>query len=895
MAFFDQFTTPPPANPIPAAVSGSELPVGADSTPLTTEEGVRYGRSDTGGLIIEVSGGNSTEQDEPAARATTEEVNFSKPLPNILHQYPSYTYGISLHLMTPESYNETVRSQKYIPKNVLISSAGRRDPSTFPRNQFFNEDFYFEDLNVETIIGLNAASRATNAINIKFKIIEPYGLTLINRILDACSNTDPKIETYTAAPYLLQIDFYSINDVGELIGILPNQSKYIPIQLLKLDIKASAQGSEYDIEAVPFNHNAYTINTLVTPAIFEIVGPDVASIFQSSEKETFIQESQAQLDEEREQDIKKAQTGSFQTPDGQLTYAPSFQFAKRELILSSNAKYRVKSFGSAMNTWHETLKNENQILHEDRYYFKFDSKIGSATFNFEGQTSSRRSSMGEAGGTLDARRGDAGISVADLDSTKKLFTINAGTSLEAMLNYVIRNSSYVQSQLVIPEDYDSLDKFLEAKKNNEKEPLRWFKIVPTITLREYDPIRKRYARDITYNVITHEVWNTKISVAPQGQITTPVKRYDYIYTGKNSDVLDFSIEFNSLYYTAITGYKNKMQSINNVSEPVSDENPEGYPKKENHKFDEVQPHAEIPQAQSSNAPADEVSRKSQAAVDVQQSVYTESGADMLYVNLKIIGDPMFIKQDDIFYSPKFVADGALRVESLGSDPRLTANGSLITDNKEVYIQVNFRTPIDIDESTSLMKFNDNYVESLFSGMYRVLKVNNSFRGGQFLQDVEAVRLPRQLEFDYAKLTSSAENRSSTPQAISSQDTNSAAGKVGSQSTAGEGADTAPGNNPVDPNEPAAQDTEAAKIVSAIQNAPEQPITRATEPAEVPETSAQIANSVATLTRAAANYDKLAEQAQAAGDTALASSYRQAAIESRARAASLSKKITSVGS
>lgn len=782
-------------------------------------------------MEIDIIGGNETTAAEPSQAAPSPTISRT-PLPNVLHQYPSYTYGISLHLMTPAEYNTVVEKQTYKPKNVLIASAGRNDPSSFPRNQFFNEDFYFEGLDMTTIVGLNATSRATNAINLKFKIIEPYGLTLINRILDACSAL--KIENYTAAPYVLQIDFYAINDAGELTGILPDHSKFIPLQLLTLGIRATGAGSEYDVEAVPFNHNAFNVTTLTSPSTFEIVGGDVASIFQSNEKETFLVDAANQLEQEREQDIKKAQTGTYQAPDGTLTYAPSFQFSKRVLELTSNSKFRVKSFGSAMNTWHESLKKDNEVAVEDRYYFKFDKQIGTAKFNFI-SNAARRTAMGEAGGTLDSRRGDAGINIANFDVSQSIFTINAGTSIDALLNYVIRNSDYIQKQLTVTNDHVTMEAFIKAREEHKNLPLKWFKIIPVITLREYDPVRKRFARDITYNVIPYEVWNAKISAAPQGQITVPVKKYDYIYTGKNSDILEFNIEFNSLYYTSITAYKSKMESINNVPEKINDANPANYANKEYHKFNAVQQMPELPQHTSSNAPSDEITSKSQAAVDVQQSVYTESGADMLAVNLKIIGDPMFIKQDDIFYSPKFNSDGALGVEAPGIDPRLTANGSLIMDNKEVYIQINFRTPVDIDEQNGMMKFDDNYVESLFSGMYRVLKVDSSFRGGQFTQALEAVRLPRQLEYDYSKLMLDNENRVVETNGGSVEDTADSltSGPSAETSAASEDADTAPGNNPVDPTAPATQDDQGQKIAKDIENAPTETMTATTAPPLVP--------------------------------------------------------------
>jgi hypothetical protein len=139
-----------------------------------------------------------------------------------------------------------------------------------------------------------------------------------------------------------------------------------------------------------------------------------------------------------------------------------------------------------------------------------------------------------------------------------------------------------------------------------------------------------------------------------------------------------------------------------------------------------------------------VTAKSVAASDLEDSLMTMSAADMLNVQLKILGDPQFLKQDDCFYSPE-----ALNSAATSGDPRLTPNGSLRTDYGEIYVLLTFRTPVDIDENTGLMNFGPKYKTSVFSGLYRVLTVNSEFQNGQFLQTLNLIRLPNQAAYDYA--------------------------------------------------------------------------------------------------------------------------------------------------
>jgi hypothetical protein len=128
---------------------------------------------------------------------------------------------------------------------------------------------------------------------------------------------------------------------------------------------------------------------------------------------------------------------------------------------------------------------------------------------------------------------------------------------------------------------------------------------------------------------------------------------------------------------------------------------------------------------------------------------TNSLADLLVIDLKILGDPDFIKQDDVFYRPVLPEELPNLATKPSSDTRLLPNdGSLVMDSQGLYVQLLFRTPTDIDETTGLMKYNPNYKHSVFSGLYEVITVTSNFSNGQFVQELLLVRLPRQSAYDY---------------------------------------------------------------------------------------------------------------------------------------------------
>jgi hypothetical protein len=155
----------------PAVIAGgtSNLPENQLRN-LTTNSGSNTGLgqipnvSDKVEPALESARGITTSTiDVTAPRIYPDSVDTSKVLPNVLHSYASYTYGLSLSLLTEIEYNLIQEKGEYKPNRVLIASAGRYNnipgPSQFIRSPYFKEDFYFDGFKLDTVVGLNAESR----------------------------------------------------------------------------------------------------------------------------------------------------------------------------------------------------------------------------------------------------------------------------------------------------------------------------------------------------------------------------------------------------------------------------------------------------------------------------------------------------------------------------------------------------------------------------------------------------------------------------------------------------------------------------------------------------------------------------------------------------------------
>jgi hypothetical protein len=109
---------------------------------------------------------------------------------------------------------------------------------------------------------------------------------------------------------------------------------------------------------------------------------------------------------------------------------------------------------------------------------------------------------------------------------------------------------------------------------------------------------------------------------------------------------------------------------------------------------------------------------------------------MINIDMRIIGDPHFIKQDDVFAGQNL---NTIQQQFIQND----VFQSLWMDGGELYVFINFESPVDYDESLGIAPVNsvaNKYRYSEFSGVYKIVKVDNIFRNGKFEQSLNLAKL-----------------------------------------------------------------------------------------------------------------------------------------------------------
>lgn len=694
-----------------------------------------------------------------------------EPTDNPLDKYASYTYNITLHMLSSADYNKMIKNPKgFVPTKTLISSAGRYrntytakdkntgESATAGRDPAFNQDFYFDNLKFETIIGLNAHTRGTNALAIEFTIIEPYGMTLLDRIMDV-NNLHLNSKNYLEMPYLLEITFFGSDDNGKQTKIT-NQTKWIPIKLIGFKITAGVKGAEYHVSAVPFNHGAYFETVQSVKTRMEVTSKTVGEYFSSS-LDTATQNSVNSAIEEdsKRQTQQNAQT--LQIASGSASYAQEAKDKAIRTAAENPITVNAKSFVAAYNAWFAAQEKKGNIEHADVIQFNFIEDDSTKQISSSSIVDAKKNSIRRVGetDTSTKAKSDQGNNTNSVKFDSIVHDLEAGTSINEVINIVLSQSEYFLKQVKdtstdTPATSKSED---DAATQTQSTPVKMWKIVPTIELLDFDTKRNVFAKRITFNVSTYLAYQKRDDRLPQSNPPKAVKRYDYLYTGKNSNVISFDIDFNALYYTALSTNRNNVNIASGASQVSED-------KQDNDKVSKLTDKRQIAQEtrhpvtgdQSVGAGGAAARSETQNSRSALQGIYTSAAGDMINLKLQIIGDPEFIKQDDFYVSPAISVGSGTGIIKSPNDVYVPGTSSISMDSGEIFCYVTFRTPTDFNDSTGMYDLNskNKYSVSEFSGHYKVINVTNEFRNGKFTQTLNLIRYPKQDPINKSSASSS---------------------------------------------------------------------------------------------------------------------------------------------
>ena len=611
--------------------------------------------------------GEQTKIDVSGNLTATDEIT---PQSNILDRFASYTYSASVYLMSTLQYERLLRRKKKDINGyfLLFQSGGAptnkggfvgrgsgtvngQDPGTegldalgvddFGRNPAFPQDFYIDSITIDNALPGRATQTAHMVTDLKFTVIEPSNITLLDRLYRAVQDVgqvqgDNQPINYTAAAYLMVMRWYGYDINGNLMAVGaadPNTGltdpnavveKFIPFLIKKIDWSVSSKLVTYDFDCAPIGQivaggtrrGTIPYDTQFTAStVRELLGNGLQYVAGTAPNNNPGKSTTTGGGASQSDSSQQAVSGSAPPPPPKASAAPSSRLVIKQGLMG------------AMNAYQQELVKKGIYAVADTYDIEFAGDIGAATLRPSGRINQQDDGpMGppDPNQALDPEK-------TSVDISNRNFSITAGMQVVQAIDLVIRNSSYILSQQLTVIDAKTQ---IESPNPNldQTKPMKWYEISFEATQnKKYDPKRRDYAYDILFIVTPYPLQNFESRYFPLTRFRGVHKSYPYWFTGANTAVLDFTANFNSLYSLTVTGTSAK----DNIAAAQREQFTSS--------MREIAKYTYM--AASSESRAGEQGRVLEVQANAAEYLY--SPGNMGTAKMRIIGDPSWIQQGSL--------------------------------------------------------------------------------------------------------------------------------------------------------------------------------------------------------------------------------------------------------
>lgn len=697
------------ANPAPTAPG--TLPGGSGST-VGGQASSGPAPTNTGGVGTPGDdAANAANSDATAPTQSNDVINLVNrtaraisPQDNILDKFSSYTYSISIYLMTPEDYKRMiVTKQRFIPGYLLLIQSGgaAQESGVVPasaeseeiraqggvslsqgRNQFFPLDFYIDDLEIKTINPGKGTGGAHNVTEMRFKIVEPNGITFLDRLNDAVQqyiNSAGGISAgtangqYSAQNYLMVIRWYGYDAQGNLLTAQDISSvdptafdktdanaiveKFIPFQFSEIKFRIANRLVEYDCQAVAIPNVIGTGQGRgVIPYNIELSATTLQNLFNGNEKYTTTQSTDPEARD------GAASPGADSAPD-KANAAPSPTLAQG-LVQALN-KYQKEHVDSGIYGVADVYKIV--ISHPE---------IANAGIVPPGETNRKSKPMIQATSGAQAKDGEK----QSVQNDAKTVSATAGQSIVQFIDNAIRSSDYIYKQQTKIKGKDKNGKEIDIPQSSVARAFAWYTINVEAKPIKHDPKRNDYAYEITYEIAPYGVNAMKSDYFPKGRFRGVQKRYPYWFTGENTSVLNYEQDFNYLYFLTVNSAQSRVIAPTTFNYNLAEKKI-------------FSPNS----AQTNQGIEGNVNEPSANAAD-----YLYSPATQGQVKMTIVGDPAWIAQGTLWSGVRSTKKPDSEENDVYFDAFLS-DGTINYDAREVLFEVVFKKPQDYSLQTGVLR------------------------------------------------------------------------------------------------------------------------------------------------------------------------------------------------
>jgi len=625
-------------------------------------------------------------------------------LHNPLANLASYTYQLSLYMITPDAYDAFVQTGRTSIDALaqasgekgkgsggayLVAQSGGINNNTSQRIPGFEWDYYIDKLQIDQVINAKATQSSSNAYRVQFEIIEPYGFSFTTKLKQA----NDALQQY-------------FNDSGYSLGLLSNGSRQFFVLGIKflgydqsgniVDGDDTFSDGDGPIDPAASGTNLFETfyDVLITSIKFKIDGPATRYTLSG------VSAAPGSVFGTKRGRLKSTKTVCGKTLEDALT-------GKRGLLTQLNKiQTALVEKGTA------TIANEFRVefIGDDADALKNARLINPL------DTDKSKWCQPEIENTYQANDAEAAKAVPDDAQRRVVFTED--TPMIEVFDQLLKDSSYMRDALLVVYSNNptpNLDTGKQESSPGGGTRVAWYHVTPEISNAKWDPIVADWAYVTTYKL---ETYQTPVVISattnPGMDYYGPHKRYEYWWTGQNSEILSYEQLLDNLFYNEV------------LAKPDIDKDGQGT-------GGDAQTSLSTP-----NRTAMPTLNSLGGGLEAQNNYITSlySPDSFAEAKIKLMGDP------DFLVTNSRGGPNAVYQRFYGDDGfRINANGG------QVFIEIDFKEAVDYNSETGIMDINDSIVfwkypawaaEKIKGVSYTVIQVKSVFEGGKFTQELKAV-------------------------------------------------------------------------------------------------------------------------------------------------------------
>lgn len=648
------------------------------------------------------------------------------PGKNPLHKFATYSWMWSLSVLSKDDTN--------FPNNVM----GNFRAGITVAEDMGSTDYHFDNVNIKSIISATTGIRGAHSLTWNFDIVEPYSMGNFLKDLDRASRA-LGYRNYADAGMMLSVKFDGYDDSGNASTVGPF---CFVVKLVNAKFTVSEAGSVYKCLAVAWNDQATFDETLTIKNNGSIKGRNVEEMLFSGEDSLTsvvneMENKQVEKGVQKEADqvyivFPKTKTSAEEaavlgTPSAGLTDNPVdwnklWESSRGTGSEGDDGKYSFDNWQSDVQSYKLGTSKSAHDQGATIYGFYKDNlnEIGLSEII---KTPEDRESYGNtpednAAADEDRMRNDP--SNVRLPGDSRKVEVYAGQKIINVIEEVILASKYGREYGI----------WKQGGKTPGKVP--WFRI-QSYVLNTDGPKETESGRSgkiYIYRVIPYEASLNRFSAPGSKGIggTNPHREYNYIYTGKNNDILDLDLDFNYSFFVPIGNDLGQLEASRTQGVPSmqTDADPEITPKMASGSGGADEDGVSQTQ-KTASSPSKTTGSQLPQHPETQgnrnwHEILMNSQVDLLKLDMKIHGDPYYLTSSGC---GNYIAAGSNNV---------TVDDQIEYIQSEADIRINFETPFDMGTPWYQME------QYKFTGMYQVLTIDSSFSKSEgFTQKLTCIR------------------------------------------------------------------------------------------------------------------------------------------------------------